>query len=54
MTTINWRVSERLILKFFPSTIIFYGFLEVLALSAMAAATVPAVGRALSRRAFEG
>jgi len=54
MVTLNWRISEHVVLKFFPSTLIFYGLLEAMALLAMAAAAFPAMGRALSRRTVGG
>lgn len=54
MVTLNWRVSEHVVLKFFPSTLLFYGFLEAMALSAVVAAAFPAVGRVLGRQVLRG
>jgi len=50
MKTVNWRISEDLVLKLYPDTMIFYGFLEILGLTALFSTYFPSVKKLLSRR----
>jgi len=50
MKTINWRLSPGLVLKFYPDTILFYGFLEILAMTSLLAARFPTFGGYLRTR----
>jgi len=54
MTTKNVKLSEAVVLKIFPDTIIFYGFLEILAVAAVCAKAFPTFGRWLAKRTPEG
>jgi len=51
MVTVNWQWSQDVVVKLFPDTLLFYGFLEgVVLVSALAAEFPAALGRPLSRK----
>jgi predicted ferric reductase len=54
LKTQTWRVSEKLNLKFFPDTLLFYGFLEIVASVALVATWFPGLRSWLGKRRPQG
>mmetsp|Transcript_165739 Transcript_165739/g.532171 ORF Transcript_165739/g.532171 Transcript_165739/m.532171 type:complete len:776 (+) Transcript_165739:55-2382(+) len=52
MRTQNIELSSEVVLKFYPDTMIYYGFLEVIAISSILAAALPQFGALLAKRCF--
>eukprot|EP00930_Biecheleria_cincta_P038564 TRINITY_DN26492_c0_g1_i1.p1 TRINITY_DN26492_c0_g1~~TRINITY_DN26492_c0_g1_i1.p1 ORF type:complete len:905 (+),score=114.85 TRINITY_DN26492_c0_g1_i1:365-2716(+) len=50
MVTKNIKLSDQVVLKVFPDTLMFYAFLEILAVISMAAVMFPPLGRWLHRK----
>eukprot|EP00929_Paragymnodinium_shiwhaense_P056096 TRINITY_DN28081_c0_g1_i1.p1 TRINITY_DN28081_c0_g1~~TRINITY_DN28081_c0_g1_i1.p1 ORF type:complete len:772 (+),score=149.58 TRINITY_DN28081_c0_g1_i1:105-2420(+) len=51
-TTANIELSSNVVLKVFPDTVIYYGFLEVIAIMSILSAAFPSLGKLLSRPAL--
>lgn len=52
LVTLTWQVSSNFYLNFYPDIIIFYGFLWILAVTALAALAFPPFGRILAKPCF--
>lgn len=50
LVTMNVRLSNTVVMKIYPDTLMFYLFLEILALAAVAAVIFPSLGRYFSKR----
>ncbi|CAE8653330.1 unnamed protein product [Polarella glacialis] len=50
MVTLNWRWSDSVVVKFFPDTVLFYVFLEMVVLVAALQAEFPGFAKLLSRK----
>merc|ERR1712196_712363 len=50
MVTHNWRLAERVVVKLYPDTVLFYGYLEIVLLVAALASEFKPVGLMLSKK----
>mmetsp|Transcript_16247 Transcript_16247/g.29954 ORF Transcript_16247/g.29954 Transcript_16247/m.29954 type:complete len:929 (-) Transcript_16247:33-2819(-) len=50
LSTMNVKLSDELVMKIFPDTLLYFSFLEVIALTAVAANMLPSFGRWLNKK----